>query len=123
MSYRARHPELHQEDDDVPRWKVLAALLATRVIGAIFIAAAVSLNAARIAELRPSGFFPERWLGPRRPVGRVRQDVFGEHRLGPTLAARKEQELGSYGWVDRDRGVVRIPIDRAMDLVEQGRKP
>jgi hypothetical protein len=123
MSYRERHPELHQEEDNLPRWKVLVALLTTAVIGAIFIAAAVSLNAARIADLRPSGFFPERWLGPRRPVGRVRQDVFGELRREPTLAERKERELGSYGWVDRDRGVVRIPIDRAMDLVEQGRRP
>ena len=31
---------------------------------------------------------------------------------------RKQQELlNSYGWVDRDAGVVRIPIERAMDLV------
>ena len=25
--------------------------------------------------------------------------------------------LGSYGWVDREKGIVRIPIDRAIDLV------
>lgn len=29
------------------------------------------------------------------------------------------QDLGSYGWVDRGRGVVRLPIERAMDLVAQ----
>ena len=28
-------------------------------------------------------------------------------------------ELGGYGWVDRGKGVVRLPIDRAMDLVAQ----
>jgi hypothetical protein len=27
--------------------------------------------------------------------------------------------LGSYGWVDRQQGVVRIPIERAMELVQQ----
>ncbi len=34
---------------------------------------------------------------------------------------RNEQEklLNSYGWVDRNLGIVRIPIDRAMDLLAQ----
>lgn len=29
------------------------------------------------------------------------------------------QKLGSYGWVDKDGGVVRVPIDRAMELLLQ----
>jgi hypothetical protein len=34
-----------------------------------------------------------------------------------------QQEAG-YAWIDRDKGVLRIPIERAMDLVvqEAGRK-
>ena len=33
---------------------------------------------------------------------------------------RKEQAtLNSYGWVDRARGVVRIPIDREMQLIAE----
>jgi len=38
------------------------------------------------------------------------------------LRAYQEQQqraLASYGWVDQGAGVVRIPIDRAMDLVLQ----
>lgn len=31
----------------------------------------------------------------------------------------QERELNSYGWVDKRAGVVRIPIERAMDLVLQ----
>jgi hypothetical protein len=31
--------------------------------------------------------------------------------------AREDQVLGSYDWVDQKAGVVRIPIDQAMDLV------
>jgi hypothetical protein len=31
----------------------------------------------------------------------------------------EEQTLHSYGWVDQPAGVVRIPIDRAMELVAQ----
>ena len=36
-----------------------------------------------------------------------------------SFRAREEAELHSYGWIDRTAGVVRIPIERAMDLVLQ----
>ena len=32
---------------------------------------------------------------------------------------KQNEVLGSYDWVDQQKGVVRIPIDRAMDLVAQ----
>ena len=35
------------------------------------------------------------------------------------LRAREEENLGSYGWVDKTTGVVRIPIDEAMKLTLQ----
>jgi hypothetical protein len=123
MSYRFRRPDLHQEDDVIPRFRVLLALLVTLVIAAVFVVGAASMVAANDARLRPSGLFPERSLGPRRPIGRVRQDLFDDHPSGLSLDALKRSELASYGWVDRDRGVARIPIDRAMDLVVEGRLP
>jgi hypothetical protein len=33
------------------------------------------------------------------------------------LRARDQALLSGYGWVDRDAGVVRIPIERAIDLL------
>ena len=33
------------------------------------------------------------------------------------MNARENQILTSYGWVDRKAGTVRIPIERAMDLI------
>lgn len=35
------------------------------------------------------------------------------------LEARDDAVLHSYGWVDREAGVVRIPIERAMELVAE----
>jgi hypothetical protein len=35
------------------------------------------------------------------------------------LRAKEEELLGSYGWVDKNAGVVRIPIDAAMKLTLQ----
>lgn len=33
------------------------------------------------------------------------------------LRAREEDILRTYGWIDRGRGVVRVPIERAMEWV------
>ena len=33
------------------------------------------------------------------------------------LRAREQSVLDTYGWVDKDGGVVRIPIEKAMDLL------
>ena len=38
------------------------------------------------------------------------------------LQAANEQSLGSYGWVDQKKGVVRIPIDVAMEKLIEERK-
>jgi len=35
------------------------------------------------------------------------------------LRQREERDLSTYGWVDRSRGTVRIPIERAMKLAAE----
>jgi hypothetical protein len=35
------------------------------------------------------------------------------------MRAAEERELQTYGWVDREKQVVRIPIDRAMQLIAE----
>lgn len=32
------------------------------------------------------------------------------------MRERESEQLGSYGWVDEDAGIVRLPIERAMEL-------
>jgi hypothetical protein len=52
-----------------------------------------------------------------------RDDMIQERVLAPesrelkALRALEEQQLTSYGSVDKEKGLVRIPIDRAMELV------
>jgi len=35
------------------------------------------------------------------------------------LRAAEEQALHSYGWIDRDKNIVRLPIDRAMEIIAE----
>jgi hypothetical protein len=36
---------------------------------------------------------------------------------------KQEEQLNSYGWVDKDAGVAHIPIERAMDLIVERKLP
>lgn len=54
----------------------------------------------------------QRFPTPRLQTDDGNQDVADMH-------AREDLLLGHYSWVDQSKGVVRIPIDRAMELVAQ----
>ncbi len=63
---------------------------------------------------RPALYFSNE---KRQPPGvRLQTTPFADLR---TLREREREELTTYGWVDEQAGVVRIPIDRAMDLYAQ----
>ena len=50
------------------------------------------------------------------PAPRLQTDPLQELRR---LRAAEDAVLTTYGWVDRNAGTVRIPIDRAMELLAQ----
>jgi len=72
-------------------------------------------------------------LDPRpSPIAEANQPVIPpEPRLQPSppadmaaLRADQSARLGEFGWADEDASTVRIPIDRAIDLmVEKGLRP
>jgi hypothetical protein len=53
----------------------------------------------------------------RRPAGTVLEET-------PVVDLARERAaedkiLNSYGWVDKDKGIVRVPIDQAIDMLAQ----
>jgi hypothetical protein len=60
---------------------------------------------------------PEPRLEGIEPGSLNRSGVAGWPSYGPEQALREQRLLDEYGWVDRKAGVVRIPIDRAMELL------
>lgn len=51
------------------------------------------------------------------PGPRLQVNTFTDYQA---LKAREEQQLGTYGWMSREDGVVRMPISEAMKLVAGG---
>lgn len=52
----------------------------------------------------------------RATLSQPRLQVGGVNELRE-MRAGEEAALNSYGWVDKNAGVVRIPIDRAMEII------
>lgn len=50
------------------------------------------------------------------PEGKTAEQKLAE------LQAQDRTALSSYGWIDRPKGIVRIPIDRAMSLLVEDRE-
>jgi hypothetical protein len=73
--------------------------------------------AAAVALLAVVGIFLRGWT-QRRLAEEEQRKIFAPS-LPEVDAYRAEQEalLGGYGWEDRDQGLVRLPIERAMNLV------
>ncbi len=55
-------------------------------------------------------------------ISRVYRTLIRSTHQTRDLDAREQRDLDSYRWVDKPRGIVRIPIDRAFELMVQREK-
>src|ERR1051325_1528701 len=89
---------------------------------AVTVAAALWVGAALFQHY--SGIQIER-EPPPTPVASSREPPPGPRLLAnpsqdlQTMRAGEEFILKNYGWIDRQKGIVRIPIDRAIDMLAQ----
>jgi hypothetical protein len=107
-----------EAEDVLPARKILVITLVVVSATIALCVVAWLLLLAREGALRPSGRFPEEALGP--PQGSA--GLFARPDARPGLPAEQRERLDGYGWVDREHGVVRIPIERAIDLVVGGKR-
>ena len=111
------HFPVHQEEDVVASGRLWRIGVAGVLVGAVGVVVAGILLVVRVGDLRPSFAGPG---GPRaaaREISQVEQTPILDARDGEDLHAAQRRELDGWGWADRDAGIARIPIQRAMDLV------
>lgn len=109
------HPQGFHENTDVDTWAVgkfgialaLTCLLSLAVLFGMFrfFQSVYGDPSRRKAVFDPQKVFPQPQLEaePRIYLDEIRE--------------AQRQTLDSYGWVDKPNGVVRVPIDRAMELL------
>jgi len=107
---------VHQEPDLVPGRRLLwLALLALLVSGVGVLGSWLLWRAS------PAAHDPSRT--PSRAAfraGTPEQTPIDGSARGLALQAEQRQQLTRYGWADRDAGLARIPIERAIDLRVEG---
>ena len=116
-------PEHEQSDVSVKGIAVFLAILAGVAVILHFGLAGTDLILKKLTrnQDQQSGLVADPALARARPnFPEPRLQVTPREDL-ETFRAREEAELNSYGWIDKTAGIVRLPIERAMDLlVERG---
>jgi hypothetical protein len=112
------HPGTGHERRDVVFRPIVAAGIG---LALLIVAAAIGMNrlfeylaAREAAESRPASPLAA-GLAPRLPPDPRLQSA--PIKDLEELRAAEDEILTGYGWVDREQGIVRIPIERAMDLL------
>jgi hypothetical protein len=117
---QVRHPEVSHETADVNVRgvqifiAVLVVVVAALCVGMWWLLKAMS----------PRPDVPRQAVEPGRPLPpppRLLGAPGAPSGVGDMKALRRAEDavLGSYGWVDPEGGVVRVPIQRAMELLLQ----
>ena len=132
MSHEPSHSTEHlpppeaQADEHVASFKIVAVgVIALLVFGAATVWSARILD--RTARtLSPAGPLPVGKEIGKPEIGIVDQTPFETTRGAVKYRREALQRLNSYGWVDPQKGVIHVPIDKAIDQLlsqEQGKKP
>jgi hypothetical protein len=113
--------KLNHEPTDIPLAGTTRAAIVTLVV----------IGAVMAVMYAAWGFFEWRMRKIDRPVPPMAEKGYGQ-RLPPTprvqstpvgdlthYRAAQDGKLRSYGWIDRNAGSVRIPIERAMALIAE----
>ena len=88
---------MRYDDPNVPL-SAVAGLVGALLLFVTIVALQAVFNSMQRAELE------------RKVVTRPSEDL-------QRLRAQQQEQLGSYGWVDQNAGTVRLPVERAMELV------
>lgn len=112
------NPTVHHEEED-------------QGVGALVLIGILSVVLIIVAVIGMGGLVNV-FSGQRAGAGEVLSPLFQTDQQPPEprlqadpaaelqrLRTQERETLDSYGWVDKDAGVVRIPIDRAIDLIAE----
>ncbi len=113
-------PEVKHEERDVDVWAIgkfaIALVLLCIVVVALIVGLFRYFQAREDAAQVPPAPGAEANVSREPPVPRLQDAPVSDLKQ---MRDAENQILGSYGWVDREHGIVRLPIDRAMDLLVQ----
>jgi hypothetical protein len=109
------HQAGHELSDLRPGYIALFGVVLTAIIGAAAVITSLLIYFKAAEQLRHETPIP-RLAREREPTPEPRLQIDAHNELRQMRAA-EDAVLNSYGWVDRDSGRVRLPIERAMEIL------
>ena len=113
------NPDVRFEKEDIratPVLKFLVGIAVTTVVVCLLLLGFYRGMRSYLADLQPEPPHMKFEENREAPLPRLQE------RPAPdlhTIRAEEERILTTYGWVDKSRGVVRVPIEEAMKLVAE----
>jgi hypothetical protein len=115
------HSHPPQEEDRVEVSKLVVVGVVALVVFTAGVFWSWAILRARRPDLRGPGSTAGATQIGRSEIGIVDQVPF-ESRSAPEVGrAAAQRKLHGYGWVDRRRGIIRVPIEQAIDHMVGGR--
>lgn len=113
-----RHTEIRSEKTDAHPGAILRFLL-WLIFGTVAVAILLRWMFVGLASYQEAQQAPPPVMRARteRPPGPLLQEQPAQDLAA--YRAAQEREIHAYGWVDRQAGVVRIDVDRAMALIAE----
>jgi hypothetical protein len=96
-----------------------SAFLLVFSLGACALAIHTMAQHRPMQPMAPLGIIIAPNLKPLERFPKPNLQIDDDHAERMALYTAQDDELNSYGWVNRSDGIVHIPIDRAMDLLLQ----
>lgn len=112
-----RNEDVFQEPDVVPRALLLRIVAGTIAFGLSLCVIALLLLRAREYSLRPAPELSGSSLPAPHTVAGVREELFTVTHPRPPPLEQQRRVLEQYGWVDRGKGLIHVPITVGMELV------
>lgn len=109
--------------DDVDYGKVVGVGVASLIVFALSIAWAGHLFHSKVRDTEAETGRAREFDRTRQEIGIVDQIPFAADKRLPEWRAERAKVLSGYGWVDRSKGTVHIPIEEAMAKVAAGAMP
>lgn len=109
-----KHPP--QEPDIVPGRTVTGVGIGVVVAVVLSVVIALSIGKCRSRQLGHVWVPPLAWPEIKGDINAMETRLFSVEAQGLAEHQRAEARLHGYGWIDRSRRIVHVPIDVAIDL-------
>jgi hypothetical protein len=117
------HPPGHESEDAIDYKKVIAVGVISLIAFALGTVWAVGILHHETDKAHAATGVPRAPDLGKPEIGIVDQVLFeGDHRLAAWRAERAAH-LNGYGWTDRSKGIVHIPIEKALEQSAAGALP